>query len=571
MAISWGPITESSTNGARVGVDLTVTRSGGTLTRKLELWIWTKRASYKTNARYRRSGNVWSDSNPGNNFSYNHTNNSSDWPTSNRTRIGSWTSTRSISLGQSITTTAGGMIADLGGNIPSGPSNGWIVHSRSVTVTRPANPPSAPGRPSISNLTSSGGTATWTASSTNGASIIEYQFLISRYSDFRSEVVNSRSSTSRTRNFSGLSRATTYYARVRARNSAGWGNYSSTRTFTTPAEPPSAPGTPTSSSVTSSGYNFSFSAPSNNGGASILEYQVQRARASNFTTGSQLTSLGTSRSGSYSGLTRATDYWQRARARNSAGWGAWSSSRKTTTLPEVPSLATVPAASRITRNSAYFSGFQIGDTGGQSPTNLRIQYNTSQSTTGASIYTRGSWAAITLSGLAADQRYYYRASAYNSAGWGPWSGWQNFTTLDDAPDDMSPPTFTEVTETSFRVNWTAPAMNGATFSHYVLNVAEDDEFTFPVHVYNGDALSRLVTGLDPGTRYYVRVMAEASPNSSGWGESSRVTAGRALDAGLRMYIFEGGVRRELTAYTFIDGVRHQIRPMYAHDGQMETR
>src|SRR5690606_25355768 len=93
MAVSWGPARESGTNGARVGIELAVSGSGATRTVVFEIWLWTKRASYGSSASYSYSG-TYQGSGSGT-FSYNHTNNSRDWPTQNQTRIARWSKTRS--------------------------------------------------------------------------------------------------------------------------------------------------------------------------------------------------------------------------------------------------------------------------------------------------------------------------------------------------------------------------------------------------------------------------------------------------------------------------------------------
>src|SRR5690625_5837429 len=110
MAISWGPASETSSNGVRVGVDLSYTVSGATATVVFELWLWTKQASYGSSASYTRTGNVWSG---GGTFSYNHpSTTSSGWSTNNRTRIGRWTTTRTLQYGSTQTITAGGSVTN---------------------------------------------------------------------------------------------------------------------------------------------------------------------------------------------------------------------------------------------------------------------------------------------------------------------------------------------------------------------------------------------------------------------------------------------------------------------------
>lgn len=65
------------------------------------------------------------------------------------------------------------------------------------------------------------------------------------------------------------------------------------------------------------------------GGAGILEWQIQIATNSGFTSGVQnFSSSGTSTLT----LTPGQQYWQRSRGRNEVGWGAWSSALSATML-----------------------------------------------------------------------------------------------------------------------------------------------------------------------------------------------------------------------------------------------
>src|SRR5690606_7309396 len=108
----------------------------------------------------------------------------------------------------------------------------------------------------------------------------------------------------------------------------------------------------------------------------ILEYNFQIARNSGFTTGLSSVS-STTNSRAIVGMTRATDYWCRVRARNSAGWGPWSGVRQFRSAPELPVVSDTHTATAISRSSATITGFSMSDTGGESPTNVRVQHNSS--------------------------------------------------------------------------------------------------------------------------------------------------------------------------------------------------
>src|SRR5690554_5984839 len=98
MAVNWGPAVTTSTNGMRVGLELRHTVSGATATVHWEIWLWTRRAAFNTGSNYSVDDGVSSGS-----FSFNHSNNSSDWPSSNRTKVASGSFTRALQYGSTQT------------------------------------------------------------------------------------------------------------------------------------------------------------------------------------------------------------------------------------------------------------------------------------------------------------------------------------------------------------------------------------------------------------------------------------------------------------------------------------
>lgn len=96
------------------------------------------------------------------------------------------------------------------------------------------------------------------------------------------------------------------------------------------AQVPSAPTSVATSQVTATSIVYQFSGNAD-GGSAIIEWQAQRATNAAFTTGllSQQANNGLP---TFSGLTPGTQYWFRARGRNSVGWGPYSSALTATTL-----------------------------------------------------------------------------------------------------------------------------------------------------------------------------------------------------------------------------------------------
>lgn len=117
--------------------------------------------------------------------------------------------------------------------------------------------------------------------------------------------------------------------------------------LTEPAPPriPKLPGKPPKPVYVSSGtttIDYTFAAPSDNGGASITTYNHQSATDTAFT--QNLRNWNDSGSpGQATSLTPGTQHYIRLRAVNSVGAGAWSDALAGTTLPAVPPGLTVAA------------------------------------------------------------------------------------------------------------------------------------------------------------------------------------------------------------------------------------
>ncbi len=197
---------------------------------------------------------------------------------------------------------------------------GLTVNSFSASVTNGGGtqPPGTPGTPSASNVTSSGVSLNWSASS---GTVSSYQ--IERATGASSTSFSQvGTSGSPSFNDSGLAANTTYRYRVRATNSAGSSSYSGIVNVTTTGggtQVPGTPGTPTASGVTSSGVSLSWAASS----GTVSGYQVERATGASSTS---FTQVGTPSGTSFtdSGLAANTTYRYRVRAVNSAGSSAYS-------------------------------------------------------------------------------------------------------------------------------------------------------------------------------------------------------------------------------------------------------
>lgn len=305
----------------------------------------------------------------------------------------------------------------------TGPSN------LSVNVPVPARlaaPPDQPPPPTISGITQSSATINMTYPANNGSGIDFTLFGIYNAASGGALIASTTlnpAGASWTAN--GLPAGTTLYAEVQAHNGAGYGAISGRTAFTTAAATaPNTPAAPSIGSITQTTASMSWVAPGTNGSA-ITGYQLQ-VQLANGT--AWLDTTDTASPYGITGMTLNTGYRARVRANSGAGYSAWSDYTTFTTGAGVPSVPGSLTTTAIGLEGATL-GFAASSGNGSAVTGYKVQVSTDPAF-GSTVYDTTSLSlSRIITGLDADEDYYWRVRAVNAVGNSAYSSVQSFTTF----------------------------------------------------------------------------------------------------------------------------------------------
>jgi hypothetical protein len=382
-------------------------------------------------------------------------------------------------------------------------ANSSILTQRTITL--------APNAPTLTNVSTSGFTASWNTVAGATSYILEYST-----SENFSSLQTIPSANNAGEAVTELNSGTTYYVRVRAVNSAG-------NSAPSPFVPQiTVPGVPTgllTTSVSATGFTANWTAV-----MGAQSYRLDVSTFSNFATRltgyDDLTVSGTSRS--ITGLTAGSTYYVQVRAVNSAG----TSQSSEFAQQQTPTVITVPNAPNMSSStSVTATGFTANWTAVTNAQSYRIDVSlfsnfATRLTDYDNLTVNGTSQPII--GLTAGTTYYVQVRAVNSAGTSADSDFATQITLPGVPNMSSS---TSVTATGFTANWTA--VSSAT--SYILQVSTATGLGFNSQIIqtisNVNSTSQAITGLNAGTTYYVRVRAV---NGTGQGGNSNPVTQRTL-------------------------------------------
>ena len=205
---------------------------------------------------------------------------------------------------------------------------------------------------------------------------------------------------------------------------------------------PTEPGAPTGLTATASGtstIDLDWTAPSDDGGASISGYKIEVSSNGGTSWSNREGNTGsTSTSYAHTGLSAGTTRHYRVSAINSVGTGTASSTANATTdaaAPTEPGAPTGLTATASGTSTINLDWTEPADDGGASITGYKIEVspNGSSSSWTDLVANTGTTTTYSHTGLSAGTTRHYRVSAINSAGTGAASNVDNATTATTVP------------------------------------------------------------------------------------------------------------------------------------------
>jgi hypothetical protein len=209
-------------------------------------------------------------------------------------------------------------------------------------------------------------------------------------------------------------------------------------------------------------------------------------------------------------------------------------------------------AGSITSNSAVISSIS-GNGNGSGLANVQVEVNTAQSDAGAAYYSPGSYTtAVTLTSLYRATTYWYRVRVQNSGyGWGAWGTWKSFTTLPTYPGQpWAGWSIVNIEQTAASVTGLSVDDSGSAIDTWLarVNTAPQETSGFTDFTVGGASTSIPITGLIPGTLYYVKLWAH---NAYGW-NADPVWKSFTTLPGVSVNV--GGVWKNATPWVNVNGI-----------------
>ena len=392
-------------------------------------------------------------------------------------------------------------------------------HVWNVTVNQP---PSRPGTISASNITRTSARVCWGASSDPNGDGITYQ--VEYKKDFALFWTSAGTTSSTCRNLSNLDSDKWYDVRVRASDgdlNSAWRDQENVFRTLPPNRAPNRPGTLSASNITRTSATVRWGASSDPDGDSVTYEVNYKKDFALFWTSAGSTS---STSRSLSGLEDGTTYDVRVRAFDGSLYSTWRDQENvfTTLANRPPSTPGTISASNITRTSARVCWGVSIDPDGDGIT-YQVEYKKDFALFWTSAGTTSS-TCRNLNNLDSDKWYDVRVRASDGDLNSAWRDQENvFRTLppNRAPDRPGTISAFNTTRTSTTVSWGASSDPDGDSVTYEVNYKKDHALLW-TSGGTTSSTTRILSGLDEGTTYDVRVRAYDGALFSPWRDQENV-------------------------------------------------
>lgn len=408
------------------------------------------------------------------------------------------------------------------GGLTAGQTYSLRIRAVNAAGTGPASasmdvvPHTAPSAPLALVATSGPASAvlTWQAPASNGGQpVTDYVVQYSTSPTGPFTTFADGTSAALTTTVTGLTNSTPYYFRVAAANLAGPSSWSALAGAT----PRGAPSAPTINTITpgSRFLTVAFSAPGDNGGATVTGYQYR------LDGGTWTTVAATSSPLTITGLTNGITYAVQIRAVNSVGGGAASNS--VNAKPFGVPAGVVGFRATPSGNTVSLAWDTANDNG--SPITAYNVIRWSAATEGT-ITT--SWqttnTSLDVTGLA-NGTYYFTIEATNAAGTGPRTSPRTTAIVGGTPP--SAPTITGATTDAGELTlaWTAGAANTSPITGYIVQYSADGSSWTTAST--GAATTSTFELPSASTAYQVRVAGVSQTGTGPWATVRPPVAGPA--------------------------------------------
>jgi hypothetical protein len=185
-----------------------------------------------------------------------------------------------------------------------------------------------------------------------------------------------------------------------------------------------------------------------------------------------------------------------------------------TNYTKTPSAPGTPAVSALTATGLTATWTAPTTTAGGI-----LEYKTRHSTSstfasGNTETSAGTSLSKTLSGMVGATKYYVGVAGRSADGWGTWSGTNNGVTIPGATAGLA---LGAITTTGMTATW-ATGTNGPEITGYDITYSVDADFASATTT-TSTTLSKALTGLLPGTKYYVKVRAKNATDTGAYGST----------------------------------------------------